>query len=288
MKIENEVRVQQRLQHPNIVQIFEYIDIDGLKAIIMEHVDGDELYTRLDRRQAALPEAECKMLVYQLCQALLYCHDEGVVHRDVKLENILIEKGSSRLKLCDFGLATNMQKDLLKDYCGSIYYTAPEILKFCPYDGRKSDTWSAGVVMFAMITGYLPFTGDNESCASMEDVDRATKIRVLEGIFHIPENVSPEARDLLGKILVPASARISLGAILTHPWLQKVELHMSIGHDEAALEMVVKKLVQAGFDESRLRRAVKDRIPCPINGLIKCLLFKKTCIYPHSPVNSKL
>jgi serine/threonine protein kinase len=262
-----EVKALSKLSHPNITELYEFIEMAEVEAIVMEFVDGEELYAKLERGR--LNELEAKNLFYQLCQAIDYCHKKGIVHRDVKLENILVTK-DNQVKLCDFGLATEISEELIDEYCGSVCYTAPEILKFQPYDGKTSDVWSLGVVLYSMLTGYLPFAMESaNTCFSLSDNDRATRLQILEGVYHIPDYIQGDSREIIQKCLAPVPVRISLSEILTHSWFQDVVPHTSqLHYDE--LSGYIEKLLKAGMSQRKLKRYFAGT-PDPIHGLLKCL-----------------
>lgn len=265
-----EVKSLSKLCHPNITELYEFIEMAELKAIVMEFVDGEELYSKLERGH--LNEQEAKYLFYQLCVAIDYCHKNGIVHRDVKLENILVTK-DNQVKLCDFGLAAEISEDLLDEYCGSVCYTAPEILKFQPYDGRKSDVWSLGVVLYSMLTGYLPFAMDSaNTCFSISDNDRATRLQILEGVYHIPDYIHGGSREIIQKALSPMTSRISLPEILTHSWFQNVSVPFQMDHDE--MSDCIDKLVKAGLSLRKLKRYLAGK-PDAVHGFLKCLHKRK-------------
>lgn len=259
----SEVRSLSALHHPNITELYEYIGTSELKAIVMEFVDGEELYARLERGR--LCESEAKFLFYQLCLAVDHCHRNQIAHRDVKLENILVTK-SNQVKLCDFGLAAEISDSLMDDYCGSVCYTAPEILKFIPYDGRKSDIWSLGIVLFSMLTGHLPFAMDSSEVS--ESKDRSTRLRILEGVYHIPSYIQGDSKELIRRALAPVTTRIVMSEILQHSWFQDVSISIDIDYDGS--KYCIQRLIEAGLSIEKLKE-VQSEQPDKLHGLLKHL-----------------
>ncbi len=266
---EEEARLWSKVIHPYIVEIFEYIEIDEKSIISMELVQGKELYHIVE--SGPINEHSAKKIFLQLCLAISECHRVGIAHRDIKLENILINKKGD-VKLCDFGLAAEINEDhLMQDYCGSTHYAAPEVLQCVVYDGFLSDTWSLGIVLYTILTGYLPFSVDDSGCGSQEDNDRAVKIKVMEGIYKIPEKMSGLAVDLIQSLLCPAQRRIEVNQILMHPWLIHNKAFEIQPYKEE--EVLIEELIRLGFDAKRVRG---DRVtPGPLQGILKTLAHKK-------------
>lgn len=217
------------LNHSNIVRVHEVLHIEEngntVHVLVMELIRGKELFTILE--SGKLDEPQIKSLLRQLCSALSYIHTARIVHRDVKLENTLIidyPGGRMDLKLADFGLATKINGcPLLTDYCGSTAYSSPEVQALKPYDGRKGDAWSVGVVLYAMLTGRLPFRSDLAETASAEEHEHSIKVKVLEGLYQpLDDSVSPEAHNLLeGLLNLSPDSRLSVQEALDHPFLNR-------------------------------------------------------------------
>lgn len=237
----------------------------------MELINGRDLYSLIDSLKGGMDEITAKKLLMQLCLTVRACHLNGVVHRDIKLENILIDD-DLHLYLCDFGLATFITDTLLDDYCGSTAYTAPEVLQNTPYDGRQSDVWSIGVVMYAMLMGYLLFCDDDgNSCGSLEDSERALRIKVLEGVYQ-PLTASEEAIHLLHHLLCPVQGRMKLNQVLSHPWLNSVTVNL---RKLSNVDVIIKLLIDAGFDEATIHNCLLGNIPDALFGLIHTLAYKR-------------
>ncbi|XP_067909596.1 testis-specific serine/threonine-protein kinase 5-like [Heterodontus francisci] len=154
--------LQTTYKHPNVIQLYETFHSSSRLYLILELASKGDLLEHINRTSnkkmaLGLQEAEAKQLFHQLVGAVSHCHTKHIVHRDLKCENILLDEGGS-LKLTDFGLATRCRKNgLMSTFCGSMPYTAPEILQGQKYKGEHADIWSMGVILYAMVTGKLPF-----------------------------------------------------------------------------------------------------------------------------------
>lgn len=199
------------------MKFIDVLDTKEDKCLILEFIDGGELFNVVAYHHPELTELRTKKLFKQILNAVNYLHINNVCHRDIKLENILLDKADT-IKLTDFGFAKHFkQGELLHARCGSEEYTAPEILQNIPYDGRLVDIWALGVVLFAMLCGELPFNIEhNEKPKQMYH-------RIARGEFKFPEqslNLNTDAVGLIRSILQPlAKNRISLLDIIEHKWL---------------------------------------------------------------------
>lgn len=185
--------------HPNIVRIFDLFESEDSLAIVMELVDPPmTIYDRLVSVGGRLSESEAASYARQILRALAHCHRRGVVHRDVKPDNVLVDLGNGGVKLCDFGSAVwlgDEKTETAEGVVGTPYYVAPEVVMGRRYD-EKVDIWSAGVVIYTMLAGEPPFNGET-----------AEKIfeTILRGNLRFPPtkfgSVSAEAKDLLRKMI---------------------------------------------------------------------------------------
>ncbi|KAK9809416.1 hypothetical protein WJX73_003883 [Symbiochloris irregularis] len=217
-KVGREIAILRGLKHPRINQLIDVIDTPDRMLMVLCHVSGGSLLDRV-RTNKRLPEAESAQLLVQAAEGLLYCHSHQRVHRDIKLENLLIdEKGE--IQIIDFGLAANWTPGkYLRMHCGSPSYAAPEIVARKLYDGPPVDVWSLGVVLYAMLCGRLPFSAPKsnkqELCA-----------KILRGTYNVPDYMSLEARDLVsGMLTLDPAQRITLPQVLKHPWVMHNSLH---------------------------------------------------------------
>jgi 5'-AMP-activated protein kinase catalytic alpha subunit len=213
-RVEREIRVMRRLDHISIVKLFEVIDTPSKQYMVMEHAPMGSLldYVRGKRR---LEESQAATFFVQIAAGLQYCHQHEVVHRDVKLENILMDSSKS-MKLIDFGLAAFFTPGkALKVHCGSPSYAAPEIVSKKDYEGPPVDVWSLGIVLFAMTAGHLPF-----HTTSGNKMELSSKI--LSGRFSCPDFFSVHLKNLLSQLLdTDPATRTTLAGALQHPWVQQ-------------------------------------------------------------------
>lgn len=155
-RVSREIEILKMIRHPNIIQLFEIIETPKQLFLIMEYVSGGELFDYIVKKQK-LPESESAKFFQQIICGVEYLHELGIVHRDLKPENLLLDY-QNNLKLVDFGLSnTYKQGETLKTACGSPCYAAPEMIEGKNYLGSRVDIWSCGVILFAMVAGYLPF-----------------------------------------------------------------------------------------------------------------------------------
>jgi serine/threonine protein kinase len=180
----------------------------------MENVVGGNLLNAINKMNK-IPENLSKIIFKQLITTLQYIHSNNIVHRDIKPDNILLDLDNT-IKLCDFGVSKIIpQGQLINDSCGTPAFIAPEILMEKDYNPYATDVWSSGVVLYAMVTGFFPFRGINET---------QLHENILTGIYPKPNNISEELLDLLTKILnTNPTKRISIDEILKHPWLNDAD-----------------------------------------------------------------
>ena len=208
----NEVYSLIKMDHPNIVKIFEFYNGETEYFLIMEYCGGGELFDKIVKSK--LTEIQCAYIMYQILSAIHYCHNIKIIHRDLKPENILIKKdedGFYRVKICDFGTSQTFKiGDIQRKIVGSAYYIAPEVIQ--KKYNSKCDMWSCGVIMFVLLTKKPPFGGKNE-VQIMQNVQIGKYKTVLL------ENYSPYAADLISKLLEKdIKKRINAETALNHPW----------------------------------------------------------------------
>ncbi|KAJ7951368.1 Non-specific serine/threonine protein kinase [Quillaja saponaria] len=212
-QIKREISTMKLIKHPNVITIFEVMASKTKIYIILELVDGGELFDKI-AKDGRLNEGEARSYFQQLINAVDYCHSRGVYHRDLKPENLLLDK-SGVLKVSDFGLSTFSQQEdgLLHTACGTPNYVAPEVLNDRGYNGTSSDIWSCGVILFVLMAGYLPFDEPNLM---------ALYRKLCKADFACPSWFSSGAKELLKRILDPDPLkRITIPDILENEWFKK-------------------------------------------------------------------
>jgi serine/threonine-protein kinase HSL1 (negative regulator of Swe1 kinase) len=213
-----EIAIMKLLDHRNIVRLFDVWENHTELYLIMENVDGGELFHYIEERRG-LEESESVYIFRQIVAALLYCHRMHIHHRDLKPENILLDRENIQVKLVDFGMAAlQPEGKKLTTACGSPHYAAPEVIKNRPYDGARADVWSCGVILYVMLTGTTPFNYDQDR--NLGVMYRA----IAEADYYMPPELSREAQDLLRRIFVPdPRRRITMDEIWDHPLLHKFD-----------------------------------------------------------------
>ncbi|KAL0248310.1 hypothetical protein GEMRC1_003546 [Eukaryota sp. GEM-RC1] len=202
-----------QIKHPNVIQLKEVLSSRSRLFIVVELADG-ELFDLIAKTKC-LPEPQAANYFHQLIRGLRFLHAHNIAHRDLKPENILLSEGKI-LKITDFGLSRIVEDSLTKTTCGTIHYVAPDVLtsrNHGGYDPFKSDIWSAGIVLYVMTAGYLPF----DHRLGNKELFR----QICAGRYPEPMFFSPLLKDLLRQILVVDPAkRADLDTILEHEWFR--------------------------------------------------------------------
>ena len=227
-KILSETDLMKKLNHPNVTKILEMFEDDEYILIAMEYINGGNLFSFVKKRRK-LSEKTAKFLFRQIILGIKHIHSKKIVHRDIKLENILIDLNNN-IKICDFGIGRILknEKQLLYDKCGTPMYMAPEILlssKTKGYEGFPVDIWSSGISLYIMLSGTLPFNLKNNESSDMSE-ESNNNIELQYSIINKEpkkiEKISDEARDLLkGLLNKNPRKRLTIEQILNHPWLME-------------------------------------------------------------------
>ena len=232
-KILYETNLMRKLNHPNITKILETFEDDKYILIIMEYINGGNLFSFVKKRRK-LSEKISKFLFRQIILGIQHIHSKKIVHRDIKLENILIDL-NNRIKICDFGIGIMLdsEEELIHEQCGTPMYMAPEIIlnsKKEGYKGYPVDIWSAGIALYIMLSGTLPFLYKNNK-SEKNEIDNSVSLSnnnnyqlqysIINKSPKKIKKISPEARDLLkGLLNKDPSKRLTIDEILNHPWLK--------------------------------------------------------------------
>ncbi|KAK1785942.1 hypothetical protein P4O66_017697 [Electrophorus voltai] len=250
-----EVRLMKGLNHPNIVQLFEVIETEKTLYLIMEYASGGEVFDYLVAH-GRMKEKEARAKFRQIVSAVHYCHQKSIVHRDLKAENLLLD-ADSNIKIADFGFSNEFTVgSKLDTFCGSPPYAAPELFQGKKYDGPEVDVWSLGVILYTLVSGSLPFDGQNL---------KELRERVLRGKYRVPFYMSTDCEGILRRFLVlNPSKRCSLEQIMKDKW-------MNVGYDGDELKPHVEPvenyndserievMVGMGYTREEIREALTSQ-----------------------------
>ena len=231
LKFKNEINILSKVDHPNIIRLYEIFEDDRHYTLIMEECTGGELFQKISERaekDEAFTEKEAVQIFKQLMSAVSYCHSIGICHRDLKPENILFLNNNpdSPIKIIDFGLSkifgeirpimkgNKQEKNTMSARVGTSYYMSPEVLQG-NYD-NKCDIWSCGVILYILLCGYPPFDGETD-----HEIFKA----ISRKKFHFPEEewktISDDAKDLIKHMICDSEKRFNAEMVLNHPWIEK-------------------------------------------------------------------
>lgn len=211
IRIRREIQIMSSVQHPNIIHIYEVFENREKMVLVMEYAAGGELYDYLSERKV-LAEDEARRIFRQIATACYYCHKHKICHRDLKLENILLDENNNA-KIADFGLSNVFDDQrLLNTFCGSPLYASPEIVKGTPYQGPEVDCWSLGVLLYTLVYGAMPFDGSN--------FKRLVK-QISQGDYYEPSKPSPASPLIRDMLTVNPKKRADIEQICSHWWVNE-------------------------------------------------------------------
>ncbi|XP_053449221.1 serine/threonine-protein kinase SIK3 isoform X6 [Nycticebus coucang] len=210
-KIFREVQIMKMLCHPHIIRLYQVMETERMIYLVTEYASGGEIFDHLVAH-GRMAEKEARRKFKQIVTAVYFCHCRNIVHRDLKAENLLLD-ANLNIKIADFGFSNLFTPgQLLKTWCGSPPYAAPELFEGKEYDGPKVDIWSLGVVLYVLVCGALPFDG-----STLQNL----RARVLSGKFRIPFFMSTECEHLIRHMLVlDPNKRLSMEQICRHKWMK--------------------------------------------------------------------
>nr|KAF6310340.1 doublecortin like kinase 3 [Myotis myotis] len=216
--VDSEILIIQSLSHPNIVKLHEVYETDTEIYLIMEYVQGGDLFDAIIEH-VKFPERDAALMLMDLCKALVHMHDKNIVHRDLKPENLLVQRNedkSTTLKLADFGLAKHVVRPVFT-VCGTPTYVAPEILSEKGY-GLEVDMWAAGVILYILLCGFPPFRSLERDQDELFDIIQLGHFEFLAPYW---DNISEAAKDLVSRLLVvDPKKRYTAHQVLKHPWIE--------------------------------------------------------------------
>lgn len=198
-----------------MIRLLEVFESPKHLLMVMEYAGGGDLLQYVKKRRR-LEEPEARRIFKQVVYGLAHCHCRSVLHRDIKLDNILLDN-DGEIKICDFGVSRVIKKhQRITEQCGTPAYIAPEIISDVGYEGFSADIWSLGVLLYAMLCGTVPFKAQN-----MHDLHQIITNGYFEFPSHLNGILSPQSKDLITRMLVlDPSQRISIPEILSHDWMQ--------------------------------------------------------------------
>ena len=220
-KVLQEVYILKNIKHSNVIRLLEVFESPKHLLIVMEYSGGGDLLKYI-KKHGRLTESKAREYFIQIVYGLAHCHWRSVLHRDVKLDNILLDSNGG-VKLCDFGVSKIMKKDqVINEQCGTPAYIAPEIISDQGYSGFNVDIWSLGVLLYAMLWGTVPFKASN-----MKDLHNL----IMKGSFSFPWELSSDVKDLIKNMLkLKPEDRYSIPEILNSDWIKSREMtHDSLG-----------------------------------------------------------
>ncbi|XP_054706769.1 maternal embryonic leucine zipper kinase-like [Uloborus diversus] len=213
-RVQLEIEALKNLSHPHICKLYQVIETESHYFLVLEYCSGGELFDYIIEKDR-LSEKEARHFFRQIISAVAFMHKKGYAHRDLKPENLLLDS-DQHLKLIDFGLCAKPQSGMqqpLETCCGSPAYAAPELITGEYYNGNKVDIWSMGVLLYALLCGFLPF--DDENVAKLYR-------KIQKGRYFCPSWLSSESKTILFELLqVDPRRRISIENLKIHPWVMK-------------------------------------------------------------------
>ncbi|KAM8915303.1 MAP/microtubule affinity-regulating kinase 3a isoform 11-T13 [Spinachia spinachia] len=233
-KLFREVRIMKILNHPNIVKLFEVIETERTLYLVMEYASGGEVFDYLVAH-GRMKEKEARAKFRQIVSAVQYCHQKHIVHRDLKAENLLLD-ADMNIKIADFGFSNEFTMgNKLDTFCGSPPYAAPELFQGKKYDGPEVDVWSLGVILYTLVSGSLPFDGQNL---------KELRERVLRGKYRIPFYMSTDCENLLKRFLVLNPSKRGTLEV----------------REDAENQIMKDRWINAGFEEDELKPYIEPEL----------------------------
>ena len=288
VNFKNEINIMSKADHPHIIKLYEIYESNRSFYLIMELCKGGQLINKIMEKiknKKRYTEKDAAQIFQQIMSGIEYCHNQGVCHRDLKPENILYlnddNKRNNPLKIIDFGFSKYFKSSKFSSRVGSVYYVSPEVLKQSYTE--KCDIWSAGVILFLLLSGKLPFSGDDdkEILAKIKSV----KYNMDDDLW---KNISDEAKDLIKHMLVNENERFSAKEVLAHPWFKivntmkekKLNIDFNIFKrysEESTLKKIVLYFIATRLNEKEINELSKlyKKFDTDLDGQISYEEFEK-------------
>lgn len=274
-----EPHIQALLEHRGICRLYGCLENAADLILVLECVRGVDL-SRYLRIHGKLEEHRARMLFIQMLHAVDYLHAHSIVHRDLKLDNVILD--AEHIKICDFGFATfYSDAQLLEDYCGTPQYAPPEIVNGVPYIGPEVDMWCLGIILYAMVHGCLPFDQDSTDAST----------HVMQSRVEVDEHLSPTLVDLIRRLLDPNRAtRMRLDQAAAHPWTntaRKRHRRDVVFIDNAVVDLlctlgirrkdVLNNLSSSSSRECAMYALVREKMMRGYNAHTFCIIPQHSC-----------
>uniref|UniRef100_A0A8C0UFH7 Myosin light chain kinase, smooth muscle n=1 Tax=Cyanistes caeruleus TaxID=156563 RepID=A0A8C0UFH7_CYACU len=278
--IRDEISIMNCLHHPKLVQCVDAFEEKANIVMVLEMVSGGELFERIIDEDFELTERECIKYMKQISEGVQYIHKQGIVHLDLKPENIMcVNKTGTSIKLIDFGLARRLENaGSLKVLFGTPEFVAPEVINYEPI-GYETDMWSIGVICYILVSGLSPFMGDNDN-ETLANVTSATWDFDDEAF----DEISDDAKDFISNLLKKdMKSRLNCTQCLQHPWLQKDTKNMEakkLSKDRMKKYMARRKWQKTGHAVRAIGRLSSMAMISGMSGR------KASGSSPTSPINA--
>ncbi|XP_044740420.1 uncharacterized protein DDB_G0283357 isoform X2 [Chrysoperla carnea] len=250
-KVFREISLLKKLRHKHITRLYQVMETHRNIYLVTEYASKGEIFDHLVAT-GRMEETQARTVFHQIVSAVDYCHNQGIVHRDIKAENLLLDHNMN-IKLADFGFSNEYTKgNLMSTWCGSPPYAAPELFLGQKYDGPKADIWSLGVVLYVLVCGVLPFEGNTL---------HALRNMVLAGKFRIPYFMSQDCEHLIRHMLiVDPERRFTMAQIKTHRWLVMHSNHPDDTPPEQQQNPTGLDLESDNWEESGINHTVVEHM----------------------------
>jgi 5'-AMP-activated protein kinase, catalytic alpha subunit len=256
-RVTREIKILKMLRHPVVVQLYEIIESVNELYLIMEYARGGELFEHIVTHKR-VREKDAMRLMRQILSGVEYLHKLRICHRDLKPENLLLDDYNN-IKIVDFGLS-NCYKlhEKLQTACGSPCYAAPEMVAGKKYNGLQTDIWSCGVILFAMVCGYLPFEDPKTNLLYK---------KIINCDYTIPKFVSAECTDLIKRVLdTNPQTRLTLAEIRSHAWFSQMKKSndfagILVGQDPIPVDKeILEQVIQKCPELNKTAKEARDDI----------------------------